>query len=333
MKKKRGSKPARRKRPALRKTQSKKQRRNPTVVRRSLSQINYDHWWQKHDYWNVATTLSRDEQKAAVFYEAYRRCPVLQHAWLKRVSGPQAMVKWRWQTFVATVLNHVPQTWIQLPLFLRRAITIQPLPEMLPPVGYSVWPSEPFYFDPQSKPPKDDSETQEEYEERWRPETKEEYHERCRGLAAKIVKVPSRGPEDAIVFWQSMSRLADDGFVIAAIDNKSREAFNYAIQFLERKLKGSRRYRVADLYWRWPDKAADLGQLRQREAIGENNGIWAEWRAIGKRVRKSEGRDLVSESNVFNFRELCKGLERYDETRSDSDLMSRLRLGLTAENG
>jgi len=325
MKKNRGSKTARRKRPTSRKTRIKKQRRKPAAVTRTLSQINYDYWWRHHPCWTKADGLCRDEQKAAVFFEAYRRCQSLQDAWLKRVSGPQAMVKWRWQMFVATVLDHLPQTWIQLPLFLRRAITIQQLPEMLPPVGYSVWPSEPFFFDPQSKPPKDDSETQEEYEERWRPETKEEYHERCRGIAAKIVMVPSRRPKDAIVFWQSMRRLADDGFVIAAIDYKSREAFNYAIQFLERRLKKSRLYRAADLYWAWPKTAIpQRGELTERA-----KRIVAEWRAIGKRVKRSEGGDVVLESNVFKFQELCKGLESYDKTGTPSDLMLRLRSGLS----
>jgi hypothetical protein len=270
--------------------------------------------------------LCKDEQKAAVFYEAYRRCKALQDAWLKGKSGAKAMVTSRWQIFVATVLDHLPQTWIQLPLFLRKAITMQQLPEMLPPVGYSVWPSEPFFFDPQAIPPKDDFETQEEYKEHWQTETRDQFHERCRNLAAKIVGVPPVQLRHAGPLLHELKKLADDGFVIVAINNKSAEAFNYAIRFLQRNLKRERSYRIADLFWQWR-KRADA-------KIEESEGIqraWAERRAIGKRVKRADGGRLILEEKVFNFRELCKGLEGYDETQTPSNLMKRLRLGCKKE--
>jgi hypothetical protein len=325
MKKKRGSKTARRKRPTSRKTQIKKQRRTPAVVRRTLSQINYDHWWRDHPCWSKKNGLCRDEQKAAVFFEAYRRCLSLQDAWLKGLSGPRAMIELGWQVFTASVLDHLPQTWIQLPLSLRKAITIQQLPEMLPPVGYSVWPSEPFFFDPQAIPPKDDFETQEEYEEHWRPEMLDQFHERCRNLAAKIITVPSVKYDDGLPFLKSMNRLDAEGFVLVAIDNKSREAFNYAIQFLERRLKGSRLYRGADLYC---DRPKNTGAISAGEGLFKHKRILAEWRAIGKRVKRSKGGDVVLESNIFKFQELCKGLESCDKTGTPSGLMLRLRSGL-----
>jgi len=321
MKKKRASKTARR--PASRKVRIKKQRRKPAVLRRTLSQINYEHWWRQHPCWNEVHALCLDEQKAAVFYEAYRRCPSLQDAWLKGIRGPKAMTDFGWQMFTATVLDHLLQTWIQLPLSLRKAIIIQQLPKMLPPVGYSVWPSEPFFFDPQAIPPKDDFETQEEYDEHWRPETPKQFHQRCRNFAATVIMIPPE--DDALHLLKDLKRLVDDGFVLVAIDSRSREAFNYAIQFLERRLKRSRSYRAADLYWNWPKTA---GPIPAEEGLFEDKSILAEWQAIGKRVKRSKGGDVVLESNVFKFQELCKGLESYDKTGTPSDLMKRLRSGL-----
>ncbi len=323
MKRKRGFKTARRKRPTSRKNRIKKQRHKPAVVKRILLQINYDHWWRDHLCWIKADGLCRDEQKAAVFFESYRRCQSLRDAWLKGVSGPQAMFKWGWQMFTATVLDHLPQTWIELPLWLRRAITIQQLPEMLPPVGYFVWPSEPFFFDAQAKPPKDRSDTQEDYKKHWRRETRKQFHERCRTLVAKIITIPSGSHVEERRFLKFMKRLADDGFVLVAINNKSREAGNYAIQVLQRTFKGRRSYRDADTYWRWLEKAE---AIRSEDKPFER--IPVEW-AIGKRVKQTKNGPIVLEEKVFNFRELCKGLESYDKTGTPSELVLRLRSGLS----
>jgi hypothetical protein len=307
--------PRRRKRPTSRKSQTKKQRRKQAVVERSLSDINYKWWWRKHPSWSEVGALSLDEQKAAVFYEAFRRCQELKDAWLKGISGPKAMVDFGWQMFTATVLGNLPQTWIQLPLSLRKAITTQQLPDMLPPVGYSVWPSEPFFFDPQAIPPKDDFETQEEYDEHWRAETLEQYHERCRNLAAKIIVLPPMddASDDSSSFLKDLHKREANGFVLVAIDNKSHEAFNYAVQFLQRRFKSRRSYRAADIFWRWPENT-------------DRGCIVAEVKAIGKRVKKNkDGQTVILEDKVFNFRELCKELEGYDKTGTPSDLMKRLR--------
>jgi hypothetical protein len=223
------------------------------------------------------------------------------------------MVDLNWQLFTATVLNNLPQTWIELPLSLRRAITIQHLPEMLPPVGYSVWPSESFFFDRQTIPAKDDSETQQEYEEHWRPEMPDEFHQRCRNLAASIVTIPPVRDDNAFRLLKNLGRLAEDGFLIVTIDNKSSEAFNYGIQFLQEcRLKARRSYRNADLYYQssgHPDATKNVGELR----------------AVGKRINKAGGGEIIQEEKIFNFQELCKGLESYYETENPSDLMKRLR--------
>jgi hypothetical protein len=116
--------------------------------------------------------------------------------------------------------------------------------------------------------------------------------------------------------------LTENGFIIVAIDHKSAEAFNYAKQFLERSLKGKRSYRIADLFWQWPQKAD--AKIEDYEGIQR---IWAELRAVGKRVKKDKGREVIPEEKVFRFGELCKGLESYDKTGTPSDLMKRLRLG------
>jgi hypothetical protein len=315
LKKKPSSKTARSDRPTSRKTRVKKQRRKPAVIRRTLSQINYDYWWREHRYWNDATTLSRDEQKAAMFYEAYRRCQTLRDTWLKGISGAKAMFDFGWQMFAATALNHLPKTWIQLPEWLRKSITMTQLPEMLPPVGYSVWPAKPVFYK-ENKQYKEKRElTPGELAEL------ERYHERCRDLAAKIIVVP---PKDGspLQLLKQLQRFDSEGFLIIAIDNKSSHVFNYAIRSLQRRLKGRRSYRIADLYWQWPRDADAMQNVEESQSIQR-----AEWRAIGKRVKKGKGGGIILEEKIFNFQELCKGLESYDKTGTPSDLMKRLRLG------
>src|SRR5262249_49194512 len=129
----------------------------------------------------------------------------------------------------------------------------------------------------------------------------EQYHERCRNLAAKIIVVPSKD-DSPLQLLKQLQRLDSEGFLIIAIDDKSSEAFNYAIQFLvQRRLKGRRSYRTPDLYYQWhrdPDAMKNVG----------------EWRAIGKRVKKAKGGGIIQEEKVFKFQELCKGLESYDKT-------------------
>ena len=285
----------------------KRKRKRSAIPKRSISDLNYDHWWLKHPCWKDATALSRDEQKAAVFYEAFRRHPKLKDAWLKGIRGAKAMFDFGWQMFTGTVLNNLPKTWIELPEGLRKGVIVNQLPEMLPPVGYSVWPSEPVFNRPKNKlAPSELAEL-------------EKYHKRCRNLAAKIITIPSAKYDTGFHFLKSMNQLAANGFVLVAIDNKSREAFNYAIQFLRQGFKGKRSFRGADIYYRWPEKAqASYSMVEPCEVIE------AEPRAIGKRIKKTQQGDVILESKVFEFQELCKELASLDEAKNDSELMERL---------
>jgi len=211
-----------------RSAKSKKRQRKGAKPKqaRSFSDIDYTHWWCTHQVWTDATAMSPDEQKAAVFYEAYRRVPEVSDAWLKGISGPEAVDRFGWQMFVASVLMHLPKTWLELGWAKDHFCQI--LPEMLsPPVGYSVWPAQPEF----KKKKKDLAP-----DERKRLAA---YHEQCRKLAAKIVHVPRVSEKEAGQFLKQCTKLSDTGFVLVAIDNKTSEAFNYAIQFLRRRFKHS----------------------------------------------------------------------------------------------
>jgi hypothetical protein len=279
--------------------------------------------------------MSLDEQKAAVFYEAYRRVPEIRDAWLKGISGPEAAWRFGWQPFVASVLIHLPKTWLELGW--AKNPFLQKLYEMLPPRGYSVWPAQPEFGKKKKDLTPDEL------------KTLEAYHKRCRKLAAEILIIPPLNEQSGgLGFLKHVTKLSDAGFVLVAIDNKSREAFNYGIQLLQRCFKTRRSFRAADIYYQFPEKPLPVRSLDEDYARGytwdkvskmskaqrlgvamaeQAQVVHAECLAINKR-RKKRGKghaDLILEEKVFEFQELCKGLESFDDTGEPSDLMRRLR--------
>jgi hypothetical protein len=315
---------------------------------RSLSEINHSHWWLTHQVWNDATAMSRDEQKAAVFYEAYRRVPKIQDAWLKDIRGPEAVWRFGWQMFVASVVQYLPKTWLELGW--AKNVFLQYLPEMLPPAGYSVWPAKPEFKDKDGNKKKKKDLTPNELK------TLKAYDERCRKLAVKFLCVPSMNrpmnEQLALPFLKQITKLSDAGFVLVAIDNKTSEAFNYGIQLLQRYFKDRRLFRTADTYYEFPKETSPVSSLEddyargytwnevskmrkvQRDALGaaiaqqaDAAAIHAVRYLIGKRPRKrGKGQaDLIVEGKVFEFQKLCKGLESFDKTGVPSDLMELLR--------
>lgn len=315
---------------------------------RSLSEINYSPWWRTHQVWNDATAMSPDEQKAAVFYEAYRRVPKIQDAWLKGIRGTEAIWRFGWQIYVANVVQFLPKTWLELGW--AKNVFLQYLPEMLPPVGYSVYPAKPEFKDKDGNKKKKKDLTPDELK------TLKDYDERRRKLAVKFPVVPLMNPlmneQDALPFLKQITKLSDAGFVLVAIDNKTREAFNYGIQLLQQYFEDRRLFRTADTYYEFPketlpvpsadddsargytlDKISKMSKV-QRDALGaafaqqaDADAIHAICYSIGKR-RKKRGKgqaDLIVEQRIFEFQKLCKGLESFDKTGTPSDLMKLLR--------
>jgi hypothetical protein len=315
---------------------------------RSLSKINYRHWWREPAIWNGETSMSLDEQKAAVFYEAYRRVPAIRDAWLEGVSGPAAAWHFGWQMFVASVVQYLPNTWLELGW--AKNSFLQYLPEMFPPVGYSVYPEKPEFNDKDGNKKKKEELTPDELK------ALNAYDKRRRKLAVKFPVIPSVNPSlnerSALPFLKELKKLSDAGFVLVAIDNKTSEAFNYGIQLLQRYFKGKRSFRTADIYYEFPKEALPVPSLNadyargytwdkvskmskaQRDALGaamaqqsDATAIHAVCYGIGKRQRKrGKGQtDVLSEGKVFEFQKLCKGLESFDKTDVPSDLMKLLR--------
>ena len=319
----------------MKKTQlakSKKWQRKKAKQTRSRSEINYTHWWRTHPVWKEETALSLDEQKAAIFYEAYRRVPEIRDAWLKGIRGPEVAYRLGWQSFVAVVLIHLPKTWLELGS--AKNFLCQNLAEMLPPVGYSVWPAQPEFRKKKQELTPDEL------------KRLEAYHERCRKLTAKIPVIPPLTEQHALSFLKEIRKLSDAGFVVVAIDNKSRETFNYGIQFLQRRLKDRRSFRAADIYYKFPqqkqpppllpddeytwEKVSKLSQAERNSLAWrmaeQTETLHAECRAIGKRRKKRKGQaDVIPHEKIFEFQKLCEELESFDETGEPSDLMRRLR--------
>jgi hypothetical protein len=306
------------------------------VIRRGV-RPDFSHWWLKHPCWIDGTALSRDEQKAAVFYEAFRRRPEVQDAWGKGIRGPKAMHAFGWQKFTAIVLMHLPRNWLQLSDSLRRAIVTE-LPEMLPPIGYSVWPTEPLCADVPERDRTPDQASE-----------MKAYHERCRRLAARMIFVPQAVDQHiGLRFLKELRGLADSGFLLFAIDNKSQEAFAYGFQFLQglqTQLKDRLSFRAADLVYSFPSvgpgeelpswaKWKKLGKAKREALVGSSAQDEKRWvsstiQVMGKRKKKRKtvgSREIFMEEKLFNFQTLCKGLAEFDSTGNQSDLMLRVRL-------
>ena len=285
-----------------------------------------------------------DEQKAAVFYEAYRRVLEIRNAWLEGIRGPEAIWRFGWQMFVAGVVQYLPRTWLELGS--AKNVFLQYLPEMLSPVGYSVYPAKPEFKDKDGNKKKKKDLTPDELK------ALKDYDERRRKLAVKFPVIPSVNPslneQSASPFLKELTKLSDAGFVLVAIDNKTSEAFKYGIQLLQRYFKGKRSFRTADINYKFPEEAPAVPSLNddyvlgytwdkiskmskaQRDALGvamaqkaDADAIHAEARVIGKRRKQHE----VRAEKVFEFQEFCKELERFDETQRPEDrgLVKRLR--------
>jgi hypothetical protein len=91
-------------------------RRKQKQIKRDLSQINFSsqHWWKqqpwKEQFINSAKT-HLEEQKAAVWYEAARRRPEVQEAWVK---GQFLFGANGWQHFTGWVVQNLPKSWPEL---------------------------------------------------------------------------------------------------------------------------------------------------------------------------------------------------------------------------
>lgn len=318
-------------------------------TKRDLSQINFSsqHWWKqqpwKEQFTNSAKT-SIDVQKAALIYEAMRRRQEVQQAWL---DGKCLFVVSGFQDFTVWVINNLPLSWPELDEITQGGI-IQSMhsPWFIPPRGYSTFPE-----NPERAPGKLKGEKR----RQWEAETKERRKvaaKRCQKAALQVLHLPeaSESSDRLKAFVEHAQKFLDAGFVIVAVDNKTKQGIRYACEAIEALPRSIRKAdlkleRVAYL----PSNISDSDKKemeekhRQRTFTKQDlDEIWrkyasptsdphAPWHkvegvhsvALHKRER---GGNLVEEK-LFHFENLCRDLERMDSGRSPKgDFVQRLRL-------
>lgn len=296
--------------------------------------------------------MAMDEEKAALIYEAMRRHPEVQRAWLKKQN---LIGESGWQIFVGYVVIHLRQSWVELDEITRGAMReLIHSPWFVPPRGYSTFPDK-------------------------------SGSEKCRKAAMQVLRLPNpaESASAAQAFVTYAQKFVDAGFLIVAVDNKTKQGVRYAAEAIERL---QRSFRKADLIEiATPHLPADLPQAeidalekKRKKGTLTHVDISAAWRTHDERRRKREFQEvqqrltdgktiaeinweeetnqlratetgggwqtLVSsktgvmdkrerkgqliESKAFDFIKICRELEQLDAGKiAKSDFVSRLRLG------
>lgn len=287
------------------------------LPKRELSQLKFTHWWkdkQRSKYMRCEMPL--DEAKAAVIYEAMRRRPEVQQAWL---DGKFLFHDNGWQTLTGFVVNYVPHPWPELSAMTRGGIVEAMLsPLFIPPKGFSNFPT-----------------------------NKAKQAE----ASMHLLRLPtSDDPAEAQAFLKQARRWAEAGFLIVALDKKQNQAVRAAFEAIE-KLPPT--FRAADLkpvmLHRLPPNisAEDEQALKEKERQGtlkeqDFDQLWRKYRqpttnpfapwstvAEGREVvmHKARQRGKLMEEKRFKFESICRQLEDLDSGKiSRSDFVDRLRL-------
>ncbi|HEY3862123.1 MAG TPA: hypothetical protein VGO59_09565 [Verrucomicrobiae bacterium] len=291
----------------------------PPHSARNLSQLNFaaQHWWKDRAFIQrlAEGDISIEEQKAAVWYEAARRRPEVQQAWLE---GQFSLMANGWQFFTNYVVNYLIQSWLDLDTIQKASlIHVSYGPWSVPPEGYSTFPT---------------------------------HQEQQRKVAVQVLKLPDKNDADAAQrFVEHARQFADNGFVIVAVDKKQKQAIRAACAAIE-ALPPT--FRKADfeqyvVYGVPPNiSQADEQELKQKEKEGTltnqymdelwrkyppppTNNLSAPWhkiaegreRVLHKRARKGK----AIEGKKFNFESICHELEAFD-TGCVSDFVNAVRL-------
>jgi hypothetical protein len=289
----------------------------PKPIKRDLSQINFQaqHWWREAKYWDEnSENMSIEEEKAAMWYEAVRRRPKVQQAWLegKFLFGDNG-----WQAFSTWVVLNLPLSWPELdPMSKRGIIEASYSPWSVPPEGFSTFPTD-------------------------KAEQKK--------VSMQVLRLPEpNDPEAAQRFVEHARRFADSGFIIAAVDKKQNQAVRAACEAIE-ALPPT--FRTVDLkqemFHHLPPDISDadrqaLAEKQRRGTLTDQDfdELWhkyikpasslnAPWnntaevraRVLHKRPRKGK----LIEEKQFNFESICHQLEAFDNG-TISDFVNVVRL-------
>jgi hypothetical protein len=291
-------------------------RRKQKRVKRDLSQIKFPHWWKERAFIQrlAENKIRIEEQKAAVWYEAARRRPEVQKAWLKgqSLAGDNG-----WQYFTGWVVTNLLRSWPELEPVTKRSIIKSSYSQWsVPPEGCSTFPTDKA--------------------------------EQVR-VAMQVLRLPeSNDPDAAQRFVEHARRFADQGFLIVAVDKKQNQAVRAAFEAIG-KLPPT--FRKADLkevvFHHLPPDISDTdrqvlagkqkkGTLTQKD-FGDlwrkyskpTNNLHAEWQKtaeVQERVfHKRQRRGKLIEETQFNFENICRQLESFDNG-TISDFINAVRL-------
>ena len=289
---------------------------------RHLSLLNFVHWWAEPAFKERAKKLmyagmSIEKAKAALWYEAARRRPEVQQAWLK---GEFSLTANGWQQFTGLVKLNLPLPWPELDCeTMTGLVRASYSPLAVPPAGYSIF-----------------------------PETHRSEQQR---VSMHVLRLPIENNDGAGAkgFVELARRFEDAGFLILAVDKKSNQAVRYAFEAIQ-KLPPT--FRKADVYLelvhflpsgisrrdkRIVDQKFSRGTLTEHH-LGK---VWEKYhkppaagsapsdyrittvqRCVIHKTR--QGKKLVEEKK-FKFDDICRQLEAHDAGQP-SDFVGRVRL-------
>jgi hypothetical protein len=287
------------------------------LPKRELSQLKFteQHWWREAKYWDEKSeNVSIEEEKASMWYEATRRRPEVQQAW---IEGKFSFGDNGWQHFTGWVVINLLRSWPELdPLTKNGIIKSSYSHWSVPPEGYSTFPT-----------------------------NKAEQ----RKVSAQVLHLPeSNDPDAAQRFVEHARRFADAGFLIVAVDRKQNQAVRAACESIE-VLPPT--FRKADLkpvmFHHLPPDISEADRLAldekqrhgtltdqdfeelRRKYIKPTSNLHApliKTAEVQERVfhkRKKLGK--LIEEKLFSFRDICRQLEAFDNG-AVSDFVNAVRL-------
>jgi len=278
------------------------------IPKRNLSQLKFaeQHWWkaEKYKQRRDETGLTIEEEKAAMWYEAARRRPEVQQAW---IEGKFSFGDNGWQSFTGWVVINLPTPWPYLkPITKHGIIEASYSPWSVPPKGYSTFP--------------------------------ETHKAEQRKVSMQVLRLPeSSDAKEAQGFVEHARRFADAGFLIVAVDKKQNQAVRAACVAIE-ALPPT--FRKADLKLvkfhllppdiSEPDKLAwnekhQQGTLTEQDwkelwskylETHPNTNPFAPWhqtaRVENRVFHKRQRQGKLIEGKPFNFESISRQLEAFD---------------------
>lgn len=284
---------------------------------KQLSQIKFPHWWKDRAFIQLLAEnkIPIEEQKAAVWYEAARRRPEVQEAWVK---GQFLMGANGWQQFTAWVVENLPESWPELEVIVKAGLIKSSYSLWsVPPAGYSTFPT-----------------------------GKAEQMK----VSLQVLHLPEafESFDQAKKFLEHVRKFVDAGFEIVAVDNKTKQGIRYACKAIESLKRSVRKADVKKviLHHLPPDiSEADRQEMAEKERKGilteqDFNVLWRKYikptsnphdpwhktASIQERVlHKRERKGKLIEGIQFNFENICHQLESFDNG-TISDFINAVRL-------